>query len=383
MRARALADSGDCPFAYRLTRELLATGREPAATAYSLLARLLIGFGRRAEAIQELETGLLQAGGGANAICRLRVLAWLGDQRAARDCFVRALKEARQAGDLTALLETLPKIFDHYGREENQRAMRTRAIALARSADAEAFRLCLRLDLALRDHNSFLRRLRSGPEHPEPWASMLRRTAEVLSSPRFPDSEAPKIFGIGLTKTGTSSLSLALDRLGYLQAHFLNPLTMQLLGDDDFAIFDAATDTPVSARFETLYAMYPNARFILSERPYKSWIASFRHHFRRSFGTSDFAELKSRAMSADRAERRDGLTAIHAALYFQYPDAKTAYGAHVRRVESFFVDKPAHKLLRHNVFAGDGWPELCGFLGMPIPADPYPWANRATLDSSV
>ena len=51
-----------------------------------------------------------------------------------------------------------------------------------------------------------------------------------------------KIFGIGLSKTGTSSLSEALEILGYSTVHFPSTLS-------EIAYYDAATDSTVARRF--------------------------------------------------------------------------------------------------------------------------------------
>ena len=47
-------------------------------------------------------------------------------------------------------------------------------------------------------------------------------------------------------------------------------------------------------RFQTLFELFPTARFVLTERPYESWVASLRHYFEYRYGVSDFAELRTR-----------------------------------------------------------------------------------------
>ena len=55
-----------------------------------------------------------------------------------------------------------------------------------------------------------------------------------------------KIFGIGLSKTGTSSLSEALEILGYSTVHFPRSLS-------EIAYYDAATDSTVAGRRRDIY----------------------------------------------------------------------------------------------------------------------------------
>jgi hypothetical protein len=56
---------------------------------------------------------------------------------------------------------------------------------------------------------------------------------------------------------------------------------------------------------------------------------------------------------------------------------------HLRRVRQWFsVEGRTRDLLAFNVSRGDGYAELCGFLGLPVPDEPYPWRNRSTADRS-
>jgi tetratricopeptide (TPR) repeat protein len=374
-RARALADSGDAGQAYTLLRIALdeTPGFRP---AHNLLVRLLMETGRHADAVHDLADGVLRAGGAAVAAERVRLQNWLGDIAGARASFAVALEEARTPRALTALFEAVPQSFEVYQRGETWRVLRARRDALADdTADGHCLRL--RLDLALRDYGAFLDHFDSAVNLPRPWAARFSRVANVLRAAAFPDFAAPRIFGIGLSKTATSSLGRALEMLGFSHAHFLNPFSNEILGEDDFCLFEAATDTPVSCRFETLYHRFPNARFILTERPFDDWQASFERHLHRRYGTSDFGELHRLATQRDNARFGADFANVQAALYYNFPDARAAWDAYGARVHQFFADKPADKLLRHSVFGQQGWPELCAFLGRQVPAEPYPFSNRA------
>jgi hypothetical protein len=63
-----------------------------------------------------------------------------------------------------------------------------------------------------------------------------------------------KVFGIGLSKTGTTSLSAALAILGYRSKHFPK--------DEDFARYDAFSDITVAMKFKTLDRFFPGSQFI-------------------------------------------------------------------------------------------------------------------------
>ena len=66
-----------------------------------------------------------------------------------------------------------------------------------------------------------------------------------------------KVFGIGLTRTGTTSLTEGLKVLGYSAIHC--PMSYKEIDS-----FEASTDTAVAARFEFLDLLYPESKFILT-----------------------------------------------------------------------------------------------------------------------
>ena len=329
-----------------------------------------------------------EPGAGATGFDRARRLLstklWLGRRDEAALAFRDALDVAGSPADLTQLLDVAPRVFDGFRRQEAWRRLRERAKSLPGENDAALLALRMRLDLALGDRAGFLTQLGCAPPLPDPWRALLRRAGEVYSAPGYPDFEAQKVFGIGLSRTGTTSLGRALEQLGYFHAHLRNPITEQILTEDDFALFDAATDAPVAARFETLYYTYPHARFILTVRPKASWLDSMQRLFEmrtRAFFRHEGRFAGREALGRDAMRHAaDRLTEDHRllffALYLGHGDFGAAYDAHRQRVERFFVDKPERKLLRLDVFSGDGWRQLCGFLDRPEPGGPYPWSNR-------
>ncbi len=374
-RSRALADAGQIDQAIEVLEQTL-DETQGYAPAVALLEKLLASTGKKAE------TTLLPSAASSPTIFsshleRARQQRMRMDLRGARVSLMDALHCARHVLGLKSVFRTLPSLFQGFERAEALRALRARAAVILPADDAETVCLNLRLDLALRDYDAFLQRWDAAPPLPDAWAWRFQRLVGKLRAPVFPDFAATKVFGIGLSKTGTTSLGAALNRLGYLHAHFNNLFTHEILSDIDFVLFDAATDTPVSARFETLYAQFPNARFVLTERPFESWLKSFKILSERWHGAVDglvrtrsYEDLKNSIWGLD-------LLLANGGLYATYPDLVTAYDGHARRVERFFADKPPGKLLRHNVFKGDGWPELCAFLGHEVPSEPYPWSNQA------
>jgi len=378
--ARLLLAQGGADEAETIARAILkrAPRNRPAT---GLLRQILVETNNKALAAQELENGHFSLSAGAAPADRMPLQMWLGDIHAARASFAAALEAATDVPELAALFPAIPRNFELYDRREIWRTLRVRIRGAAPNSNPLAACLALRLDLALRDYDSFLHHYAAAPPLAEPWAARLRRQAVILQAPAFPDFRAPKVFGIGLTKTGTTSLGRALETLGYLQAHFVNPFTEEIIGEEDFPLFDAVTDCPASLRFETLYHTYPNAKFILTERPRPDWELSFESHFARSDGS--FAAFREKAVRRNQFRHGAALAQLHGGLYLAHQDPPTAMQAFTDRVDAFFATKPPTKLLRHSVFTGDGWPQLCAFLQQPHPTTPYPWTNKSSSLASA
>jgi hypothetical protein len=188
-----------------------------------------------------------------------------------------------------------------------------------------------------------------------------------------------KVFGIGLSKTGTSSLALALEHLGYRTVH--NPTdndTMLALLSGDFqcrALIenDAVCDIMFSRQFRELDRMYPESAFILTEREGEQWHASCAHHWASR-------QVSSTALwNEELVDLQVYGTVLYRRALFQ-----DVYDSHKREVVQYFEGRPG-KLLRVNICAGEGWEPLCKYLGVQIPRVPFPhlrpepWVPPSTL----
>jgi Sulfotransferase domain len=190
-----------------------------------------------------------------------------------------------------------------------------------------------------------------------------------------------RVFGIGLSRTGTTSLTRALRILGYRSLHYPDdertreeilaflstgdPLRLSILER-----FDAVTDTPICATFEALDPAYPGSTFILTTREKHAWLDSCRRYW------ADWIEPILREPGPEATY----MSAIHERLYgtagFDPDRFSTAYDDYQRRVGEHFRERPAD-LLTVDICGGDGWDPLCGFLNAPIPRTEFPWeANR-------
>lgn len=238
---------------------------------------------------------------------------------------------------------------------------------------AEKANLTLTLLFALRSRERFLAAFdRTGGDPRFGVIARRWRTnmAELLREPR--------VIGIGLPKTGTTSMAAALAELGYFHADHHCPITHQHLAIEDVMFFDSISDSFAAHAFETLYALFPNAKFVLTERPEESWRESYQNHNLTFHGIPAF-DLSEAGFAAAATTTRHGvdqklmyfLTSLNASSF------ESAYAEHHRRALGFFRDKPADRFLRFDMFAGDGWEKLAGFLGVPAPSSPFPHRNPA------
>lgn len=178
-----------------------------------------------------------------------------------------------------------------------------------------------------------------------------------------------KVFGIGLNKTGTTTLGLCLQRLGYSHYSFDLPLLEQVRAGNLRSLIaavdkhDSFEDWPYPLVFDRLDTLYPGSRFILTRRcSPQVWLRSLEAHALRTDPV-----LGPRARSL--------------AYGWPYPqlarDAHlSCYQDHLRRVRDHFRDRPGD-LLEVCWEEEASWDPLCFFLGLPVPQEPFPHANAA------
>lgn len=230
--------------------------------------------------------------------------------------------------------------------------------------------------LALGDRAKFSSGVEALPGSPraKQHCDNLGRVREKIESEAFPDFNREKIFGIGLSRTGTLSLNTALNRLGFHSIHWTNPMTMDIIGRDDFLLFDAFTDISVSHQFEWLYHTFPKSKFIVTSRDAQSWVRSVVLHYQNNHGHRDIRDV---GQSPSRLRFRGKPALIHENIYGGVDNWRDAYTRYHERVHAFFGDKPKERFLEMSIVGGDGYEELCPFLGVPVPDKPFPNSNSS------
>ncbi len=190
-----------------------------------------------------------------------------------------------------------------------------------------------------------------------------------------------QVIGAGLGRTGTLSLKLALEHVGFGKCYHMSEMIAHMRahlplwvesakGDPQWdAIFEgyhSSTDYPGCMFWRELAAKYPEAKIILTTRDPDKW----------------FESVTATVMSPEHRARFEGnpLMAEFFRLTVFDADIERRLGNREKMVEYFntwnqsVIDQaPAERLLVYK--AGDGWEPLCDFLGVPVPPEPYPRVN--------
>jgi len=177
-----------------------------------------------------------------------------------------------------------------------------------------------------------------------------------------------KVFGVGWAKTGTTTLGTCFEALGLRHVGQRFDLLPHVEARDATAIVaaaaagDAFEDWPWILLWRELDEAFPGSRFVLTRRDPDRWLRSYRNMLRQpGFVT-------------------DELTRVRRVLYgLSFPDVTDdqlvgRYLRHNDAVVTHFRRRP-EALLVIDWERGDGWPELCRFLGRPVPAMPLPREN--------
>jgi len=212
----------------------------------------------------------------------------------------------------------------------------------------------------------------------------LQLPSSSLSPTLSEPAQLPKVFVIGLSKTGTTSVGDALARLCYrrlgwedIRSRFL--FRSYLSGNISPFIsltqdYDAFEDLPWALVYQDMARLYPDAKFILTLRANeRDWLTSIKSHTaRRKWIGHDFVYGASRAEG-------------HEESYLE------AYRNHTASVRSFFAGERSETRLLEWVIdgkemaeeaEGKKWGVLLRFLAMEDNEEireelgEFPWTNR-------
>jgi hypothetical protein len=189
-----------------------------------------------------------------------------------------------------------------------------------------------------------------------------------------------KIVGAAYPRTGTVSLKLALEQLGFGPCHHMSELIQHPEGgalwiaaakgrpdwDAVFKDYAACVDAPSCYYWRELAAKYPSAKVLLTERDPEDWFTSVHSTV---FSPEWIAQTLKMPLGpffqsfydfyGDRIQDHDFMVATY-----------RRYCEDVKR------EIAPERLLVYRT--GDGWEPLCHFLGVAVPDAPYPKANTRT-----
>lgn len=184
-----------------------------------------------------------------------------------------------------------------------------------------------------------------------------------------------KVFGLGLSRTGTTSLGKALNELEIRTKDYPHDRTTQrelFSGSGRLTSlnrYQGIVDITVVPFYRQLDRAYPSSKFILTVRDRQSWLESIRRQY------TIMAEAWSRLDPQFKEFTRLISERVYGSLQFDAERFLDAYERHARNVLNDFKDRPAD-LLVMDISGGDGWEKLCPFLGLPVPSAPFPHVNQ-------
>lgn len=195
-----------------------------------------------------------------------------------------------------------------------------------------------------------------------------------------------KVIGAGFGRTGTLSLKLALEKLGLGPCYHMietrehpehDAMWLALARGEIsdwrpmLAGYSSTVDWPTAYFWKELAEANLDAKIILTLRDPEAWYASCE------------ATIFARMEQALRAESPDPARKLHMQMVNTIIVEKTfggslakehAIGVFNAHNEEVRRTAPPERLLVYE--AGQGWDPLCDFLRVPVPAVPYPEANK-------
>lgn len=198
-----------------------------------------------------------------------------------------------------------------------------------------------------------------------------------------------KIIGAGFGRTGTKSLQVALETLGFAPCYHMTTLfrspqesrTWQraLAGEEVdwqrfLAKYEATVDWPGCTFYKALMAAFPDAKVLLTVREPEQWYESAAATI---YGATSDLPRVIRFISPAMGDVIDLINTLiwqktFGGRFAERDHAIAIFKAHNREVQQVV---PPERLLVYNV--KEGWEPLCRFLQVPVPDAPFPHLNDA------
>lgn len=197
---------------------------------------------------------------------------------------------------------------------------------------------------------------------------------------------ALEIIGPGFGRTGTNSLKLALEHLGFGPCHHMfevrdNPAQLadweaaargeKVDWKKTFADYRSQVDWPGARYWRELVEEFPNAKVVLSVRDPDEWFDSVQ---------ATIVPFLSARGKHPNAHTNAIAEMGHETVVAQVFDGRMSERAHAtgifrRHIEEVQSEVPADRLLTYDL--RDGWEPLCEFLEVEVPVIPLPKTNSS------
>jgi len=204
-----------------------------------------------------------------------------------------------------------------------------------------------------------------------------------------------KIIGAGTGRTGTVSMKIALEQLGFGPTYhmfelFENPErhvywkeaieTRQTDWDKALAGYNSSTDYPCCEFVTELYNYFPDSKVILTSRSPESWYESAKRTIYTA--TPNLGQkIKILAKLPFNKRLRKVMPVFPLIDHVwdnifegRFHDKHFAINKFMEMEQKVISTIPKEDLLIFKL--GDGWAPLCEFLGVPIPQTEYPHTNN-------
>jgi Sulfotransferase domain len=209
---------------------------------------------------------------------------------------------------------------------------------------------------------------------------------------------AVEVIGAGFGRTGTMSLKVALEELGFAPCYHMTEVFEHsehidlwktaahgkpVDWDEIFHEYHATVDWPSAAFYKELMEEYPDAKVILTVRDPDRWYESTRTTIYGMSAAASSPVFSLAGVFVPRLRRIRRAVLMVSGLAWEemfsgrFEDREYAIQVFKRWNEGVKERVPANRLLVYEV--KDGWGPLCEFLGVDVPDKPFPHLNDAEV----
>ena len=200
-----------------------------------------------------------------------------------------------------------------------------------------------------------------------------------------------------MPRTGTNTLKASLEKLGFMKTYHMKELlvhpedlhywtTLEETGSTDwdglYDGFQATVDFPCYPWYKQHMVRYPDAKVILTVRPFEKWYTSVQSTVWTA-GPQTLPEklaMMSKLLFNPRLRKVIQCVKLAKKMIFKvhlegrFEDKAFAEKVFNQHIEDVKAHVPADKLLIYDV--RDGWGPLCKFLNVPEPEEELPHLNK-------